>query len=190
MQPPSPETTQSTGGSVSSLRSAMAAETAVILTEKRPPKPQHSSSASQGTSSAPAPSKRVAGSVSRRSSRSAWHPWCAAIRRPARPSPSRVTPSRRTMNSPSSQVRFASRASPPRMPGWNFFTMVAHDPLGTTTASESAKTSTVWRDMRRASAARPALWAGWPQQVCASGKVTVQPRWRRRRTASAAASAK
>ena len=55
MHPPSPDTTQSTSGSVSSLRSAIAAETSVIFTEKRPPKPQHSSWASHGTTSAPAP---------------------------------------------------------------------------------------------------------------------------------------
>ena len=75
MQPPSPETTQSTSGNVSSLRSAIAAETSGIFTEKRPPKPQHSSWASHGTTSAPAPSSSTAGSVSSRSSRSAWHPW-------------------------------------------------------------------------------------------------------------------
>ena len=64
--------------------------------------------------------------------------------------------------------------------------MAAQEPEGTTTGSAPAKVLTVWRTTLRDAAQSPPLNAGWPQQVCPSGKRTSQPRCSSTSTVAAA----
>jgi len=98
------------------------------------------------------------------------------------------------MKSASSHVRRAScstagrsgsRSNASRAP-WK--TMAAQELEGTTTGSSPLNVRTMCRATRRDAAQSPALNAGWPQQVCASGNSTVRPRCSSTWTVATAAS--
>ena len=181
--------------SAATLSLTIAVDTSGCLSEKVPPKPQHSDSWSWWArvtlprrASSSRPTRWVP--ISRR----AEHEVCS-VTVVAGPSSLRLKPTTCSRNSASSKVRAAIAAARALRAGSAPTTfsqcqriIPPQEPDGTTMGWSPGNRSSCDATTRRASSGKPLVKAGWPQQVWLSGKITRMPSRSRRVMASMPAS--